>query len=186
MDKKSNVIPFFRFPDPKTMKCDPQAMLDLDIALEKAFNNPALKQFDKTLTQVANEAMAYDEVMFRSSSVTVQELEFYAPNPIPEYCYHTEVHFKKWILDFQFFGAGDATARDIASGQMTHYVQGPHSTVEAKGVELDFLQRLWVKANEYAYIDSALRTEDAHIASFQFTRFDHTRVEVFIRPVEEK
>ena len=186
MDKKSNVIPFFRFPDPKTATYNPQVLIDLDMALEKAFNNPALKQFGTTLDRVIGEARAYDEVLFVSGAITEADPEFYAPEPVPDYCYQTKVYFRKWILEFQFFGAGDVTRDRISNKGMTHFIQGPQATLEKKGTELDFLQRLWVMAGHYIPMMASLRSEDAHIATFQFTRFDNTRVEVYIRPVEDR
>lgn len=186
MDKKSNVIPFFRFPDPRNAKHDPRILADMDLALEKAFNNPALKQFDKMLTHVINEARTVGDVGFRSSAVTESEPEFYAPEPIPDYCYHTEVHFKQWILDFQFFGSGDPRLRDIGASRFSHALRSNNPMAQQVGVQVEFIKQVWRLASRYFSMNAVVTGEDDSFARIDFTDFKDTRVEVYIRPVEDR
>lgn len=186
MDKKSNVVPFYRFPDPKDAKYDPRALADADAKLGSVFNNVALKQFERVLTRLTDESRLTGKVGFRSSAVTEQDPAFYAPEPIPDYCYRTRIYFTRWILEFQFFGANDPKIQDINHSRYSNAIRKNNPIADLIKVEADFVNLLWHVATRSSAINAQITGEADSFARFDFAQYENTHVNVLIRPVEEK
>lgn len=193
-DKETdNVVPFYRFPEPpakpvKISREDYFAQIEGFVVDDfSRINNPLLLKI-YMLIEAAKADWRPNGVLTFSSTSAVEwdNPAYYAPDPIPPFCYEVSTTLS-WgtRLTFEFYGRDDVKARDIAPSERpagSFLALTPQSLpgyVQVDRCLEDLYERFRTAVPTQLLLPE---TDDSEIARFVFSQYDHTYLVVRANP----
>lgn len=187
-DKETdNVVPFYRFPEPpakpvRISREDYLAQVEGFVVDDfTKINNPMLLKIHMLIEEAKADWRPNGVLTFSSSSnVEWDSPEFYAPEPIPDYCYEMSATLSWGIrLKLEFYGRDDVKVRDICSvgrhapdafqALLPPTIRGSEQACSC----LEDLYDRFRKVTPTALVLPAAAADD-EVLRFVFTQYDHT------------